>query len=701
LIGTDFSEYFTEPEKARAGYQQVFTDGKVWDYPLEIQHKDGHITPVLYNASVYRDEAGKVIGVFAAARDITDRKKAEEAVKKAYGNLEKLVKERTSELENAYNSLKESEKGLSEAQKMAHIGNWRWNILTGELFWSDELYRIFGLNPQEFKVTYDSFLNYVHPNDRDYLINAINEGLNGNPCTVDYRIILPDEEERIVHTEAEVIFYEENIPIQSKGIVQDITERKRAEEKIQTLANAVESSNDAILTESLEGIITSWNKAAEQVYGYSVQEVIGKNVSILAPPHLREETKKLTEMVIQGKKVHQYETLRERKDGTLINVSITLSPVFDITGKLVAISGIVRDVTERIKAEEELRESEARLRQFYESDMIGVYFFNLDGSITDANDKFLEIVGYTREDLQAGKVNWEKMTPPEYQPLDERAVAEMKTIGVKEPREKEYIRKDGSFVPVTVGIAAFDRIRNDGIAFVLDITEKKKAEEALENIEIARKKEIHHRIKNNLQVISSLLDLQAEQFRNRDSINDLEVLEAFGESKDRVISMALIHEELYKGEEFETLNFSLYIQELAENLFETYSLGDTKISLSMDLEENLFFDMDVAVPLGMILNELVTNSFKHAFMGRDKGEIRIEFYREESTEYKREECEDTNFTLKISDNGVGIPELKVENLDSLGMQLITSLVNQLDGELEVKKRNGTEFAIKFKVTGKK
>ena len=178
----------------------------------------------------------------------------------------------------------------------------------------------------------------------------------------------------------------------------------------------MESSSDAIVTVSLDGIITSWNKAAEQVYGYSVQEVIGKNVSILAPSHLREETKKLTEMVIQGEKVHQYETLRLRKDDTIINVSITLSPVFDITGKLVAISGIVRDVTERIKAEEELRESEARLRQFYESDMIGVYYFNLDGSITDANDKFLEIVGYTREDLQAGKVSWEKMTPSEYRP---------------------------------------------------------------------------------------------------------------------------------------------------------------------------------------------------------------------------------------------------------------------------------------------
>ena len=700
LIGTDFSDYFSEPEKARIGYQHVFTDGEVRDYPLRIQNRNGSATPVLYNASLYKDESGKVIGVFAAARDISDLKKAEKALKEAYSSLENKVKERTAQLEEAYNSLLENERRLNEAQKIAHIGNWDWDIVNEEVYWSDEIYRIGRTTPRESGLSYNEFLSNVHPDDRDYVDNAIKESFNGKAFSIDHRIIAADGEERTVHAQAEVIFDENNTPIKIRGIVQDITESKKTEEKIQTLANAVESSSDAIITVSFDGIITSWNKAAEHVYGYLAEEVLGKSVSILAPSHLREETKKLTEIVIQGEKVHQYETLRLRKDDTIINVSITLSPVFDITGKLVAISGIVRDVTERIKAEEELRESEARLRQFYESDMIGVYYFNLDGLITDANDKLLEIVGYTREDLQAGKVNWEKMTPPEYRPLDERAIAEMKTIGLKEPQEKEYIRKDGSFVPVTVGIAAFDRMRNEGITFVLDITEKKKAEEALENIETARKKEIHHRIKNNLQVISSLLDLQAEQFRNRDNIKDLEVLEAFRESKDRVISMALIHEELYKGEGFETLNFSLYIQELAENLFETYSLGDTKISLSMDLEENLFFDMDVAVPLGMIVNELVSNSLKHAFIGRDKGEIRIELYREESIEFKREECEGTNFTLKISDNGIGIPELKVENLDSLGMQLVTSLVDQLDGELEVKRHNGTEFTMKFTVTEK-
>lgn len=154
-------------------------------------------------------------------------------------------------------------------------------------------------------------------------------------------------------------------------------------------------------------------------------------------------------------------------------------------------------------------------------------------------------------------------------------------------------------------------------------SELEKAYNCLKEIETVRKQEIHHRIKNNLQVISSLLDLQAEQFKNKECIKDSEVLEAFRESQAKVISMALIHEELHKRRGFDTLNFSSYIEKLIDNLFLTYRLENTDVSLKIDLKKDIFFDMDTAIPLGMIMNELVTNSLKYAFIGRDKGEIRI------------------------------------------------------------------------------
>jgi PAS domain S-box-containing protein len=380
--------------------------------------------------------------------DVTKQKQAEKYLKKVHDNLEKLVEERTAELEKAYISLKESEKGLAEAQRMSHIGNWEWDIVTGETHWSDELYRIVGLIPQQFAPSYNEFLKYVHPDDRDYLDSVLKKAVKGKTHSIEYRIVLANGEERAVHMQSEVIFDGKNNPIQIKGIIQDITERKEVEE-------------------------------------------------------------------------------------------------------------------------------------------------------------------------------------------------------------------------------------------------------ALTNIETARKKEIHHRIKNNLQVISSLLDLQADKFDNP------KVIEAFRESQNRVISMALIHEELYKGENTDTLDFSTYIRELAENLFQTYSLSSKNIHLNMDLEENTLFDMDVAVPLGIIVNELISNSLKHAFPGRDSGEIRIKLCREKNGMHKKEDDKVTSFILTVSDNGIGISDnLNIEDVDSLGMQLINTLVDQLDGELEVKRNNGTEFTIRFTVTEK-
>jgi len=235
---------------------------------------------------------------------------------------------------------------------------------------------------------------------------------------------------------------------------------------------------------------------------------------------------------------------------------------------------------------------------------------------------------------------------------------------------------------------------------VTDLTERKKNEEMLANIETARKKEIHHRIKNNLQVISSLLDLQAEKFNNRGCIKDSEILEAFRVSQDRVISMALIHEELHEGGEIDTLNFSPYLERLVENLFHTYTLGDSCISLNLDLEENIFFDMDTAVPLGLIVNELVSNSLKYAFAGRSKGEVQIKLFSQETEKElnnkERLPGRTCRYTLVVSDNGIGIPEdIDFENPDSLGLQLVGILVDQLDGEIELNRENGTEFLIKF------
>jgi PAS domain S-box-containing protein len=548
-------------------------------YEFKLRRKDGSPLWTFVSGKSLFDSNGKFTGTMGMFTDISQRKGAETKLRETLDNLENLVKERTADLENAYNSLKESEKDLAEAQEMAHIGNWNWNIVTNELHWSDEVYRIFGLKPQEFKATFDEYFKYVHPEDRDHLNNAIKKTFEGEPYSVDNKIITANGEERIVHTDAEIIFNEDNIPVYARGIVQDITERKRAEEALRRSEErfrvALKGSRVVMFSQDLD-LRYTW------VYnpspGFKSEDVLDKRDYDIYQPEDAETFVAIKRQVLASGVGRRDEVVTHRPisaGGNLVH-EMTTEPLLDSTGAIVGI-----------------------------------------------------------------------------------------------------------------------------ICVAVDITERKKAEEIMAKIEIARKQEIHHRIKNNLQVISSLLDLQADKFNNKECIKDSEVLEAFKESQNRVISMALIHEELYKGGEFETLNFSPYIKELAENLLQTYNLGDTDISLKLNLAQNVFFDMDTAVPLGIIVNELITNSFKHAFSGRKEGEIQIGLHREENvklTKSTNEDCKSESFALIISDNGVGIPEsLDIEDLDTLGMQLVVSLVDQLDGELETERDNGTKFIIRFTV----
>ena len=184
---------------------------------------------------------------------------------------------------------------------------------------------------------------------------------------------------------------------------------KKSEDKIQMLANVVESSDDAIMTESLDGIITSWNKGAEQVYGYSSKEVEGVPISILEPSILVEETEELTELIKQGDKIHNYETLQLRKDGKIINVSLTLSPVFDASEKLIAISIIARDITKSKKVEEELLKNENRYRTVTEQTGQVVYDYDSRTDTGSWAGALEEVTGYSFEEFKNfGKDFWVK-----------------------------------------------------------------------------------------------------------------------------------------------------------------------------------------------------------------------------------------------------------------------------------------------------
>jgi PAS domain S-box-containing protein len=235
-----------------------------------------------------------------------------------------------------------------------------------------------------------------------------------------------------------------------------------------------------------------------------------------------------------------------------------------LDGKVVSVLAISRDITERKEAEEKLRESEEKYRNIVETANEGILITNNENIIIYVNKKFADMLRYNIEEV-IGKPIWGFISE-EYKHIVKRNL-ENRMQGISESYELKSIRKDGS--SLWLFLNAIPLLDKDGkymgaMSMLTDIGKRKEAEDALTKIEIARKKEIHHRIKNNLQVISSLLSLQAEKFNNREYIKNLEVLEAFKESQDRVMSIALIHEELHEGGGEDSLNFSRYLEMLVD-----------------------------------------------------------------------------------------------------------------------------------------
>ena len=213
------------------------------------------------------------------------------------------------------------------------------------------------------------------------------------------------------------------------------------------------------------------------------------------------------------------------------------------------------------------------------------------------------------------------------------------------------------------------------------ITTRKETEDKLYNTVKEKEillKEVHHRVKNNLQVISSILSLQASY------VSDRKTLEILKESQDRIKTMSFVHESLYQDSDFSSIKLSDYVSTLAQNLIYSYKSDDFNIKLDTHFDE-IFLNLYQAIPCGLIINELVSNALKHAFKKISKGKLSIHIYKKAN-----------KILLNIGDNGIGMPDnINIENTETLGFQLVHALVDQLDGTIDVNNKNGTEYLIKF------
>ncbi|QKQ73889.1 PAS domain S-box protein [Nostoc sp. TCL240-02] len=391
--------------------------------------------------------------------------------------------------------LKNSEERLRLALDVSQMGLWDWNILTNQVIWSENYELLFGLLPSSFDGPYETFQKCVYPEDKQSVMQRISQALaQKTDYNDEFRIIRSDQSVHWISAKGKFVYDECGQAVRMIGVCMETTVCKQAEESTRELTTQVqEQANvlNAILTASVDhiyifdrrGCYQYVSRDAATILGFKPQNLVGKTLQELdLPTELVEQVDNQLKAVIKTGQPIKDECKYVTADGVHYYEYI-LTPLRNLNQSIEGVITVSRDITEHKRAEKSLRESEARFRRLFESNLIGVAFWNVDGFVIDANDAFLQLAGYTREEFAIlGKVNWRELTPIEYKYLDDRAILEVQTTGVSKIYEKEYIHHNGKRVPIVLGIALLNDSQEHGVAFVLDITDRKLAEKECDRL---------------------------------------------------------------------------------------------------------------------------------------------------------------------------------------------------------------------------
>jgi PAS domain S-box-containing protein len=539
--------------------------------------------------------------------------------------------------------------------------------------------------PREFKALRAHAL-YFHPSDREVVISRLRK----EKLLINQEVSLKRKDGRLVWALANISLVEGEPQDEASEIIEqtiiDITERKRVETQVyesrQMLRLVLDNIPQRVYWKDRNSGYVGCNRAFATDAGLTdIAGIVG--TSDLDLPWMEDAALYRADdqqVMEEASAKLGYEQPQTCRDGSTRWLRTNKLPLRDPEGTVIGILGTYEDITERKEAEAEIARLAAAIEQAAEA----VYITDVSGSIQYINPAFTTITGYSRAEalgknprlLKSGKHD-----STFYQSLWTTILAGQVWHG-----ELTNRRKDGTLHPEELSVAPIRDSRGqitNFVAIVQDITDRKRAEEGL-RASLHQKelllKEVHHRVKNNLQVISSLLTLQSG------SVKDQEVLGVLKESESRIRSMALIHQKLYSSDDLAKVDFAQYVASFVVELFQTYSVDSRRIASKLDLDK-VVLDVDTAVPCGLILNELVVNCLKHAFKGGQpdgQGEITIELRARGPA----------GFVLTVRDNGAGLPkDLDISQSQSLGLRIVCGLADQLRGTIEHSSGPGTEFKL--------
>ena len=464
VIHPDYKDYY------RKTWENLLNGESSEDYEYKIITKSGEEKWLNQRNTLIKDHKGNTIAIEGIVTDTTERK-----------NVEEALKDREIEFQN-------ENKKLQRAQRVAKIGIWENNLTTGELQWTEQMYKILGFNPDE-SINLADVISIFPQEELKRFQLAVDAAIKENvPYSLDYRIIRPDGKIRYIHDEGQIIRDDYGEAKTMFGTTQDITDRKIVEKSLKEseskYRNLVEASPGIIWEINKEGIFSYISPRILPILGYKPQELIGRSMfSIIAPEAVESTKKSFMSHIERSDKFITIEVPALRKDGKKPIIEVRSVTMTDINGNIIGLQGIARDITDKTIATKKLKTS---------------------------------------------------------------------------IKEKDILLR-----------------------------------------------EIHHRVKNNMQIISSLLSLQMTHLDHGDAVDLLK------ESQNRVRSMAIIHDKLYQSNDFTKIDLTEYIKSLVNGLFYSYSIED-HINSSIDVDDVLL-NIETAVPFGLILNELISNSLKHGF----------------------------------------------------------------------------------------
>ncbi len=699
-------------QKAFAGFKSKNITKKLINHNL---HKNGTTVILETNGSPIVDEKGNMVGYRGADTDVTEREKAEQELRQRNHELS-VINKISQRLDQLNNPLEIIDSIYAEVSSLTDTGNlYIAQYDNQNQYISFDLYYIEGVRHEiSGRILANGVTDYIIRSKtpilvkRDFatflqthdieLIGKPSLSFLGVPIIADDKVIGVLATQDYNRENA----YEENdlelwttIAAQASGALKnaqlfkalqkELDEHKKTEDALirdeAKFRGTFDHSSVGSAIIGLDKRFIRLNTAFCKFLGYVESELIGKTIADVTYPEDIEIGMKEMKQMAEGEITScRLQKRYLHKDGSIVWGEIGFSLVYDADGKPLYFIPIIQDITERKRAEAALLESEGKYRSIAETATEGIMLSKPDGTITYANKRLAEMLGCTTDELigKAGASFMRNQKPAEQM----RQTFEKQD---SEDKDFEIIRSDGSKQWMLVNAAPI--IGDKGhklatLAMFTDITERKIAEDKVK-ASLAEKevilKEIHHRVKNNMQVISSLLQLQSGFVKNKDDAI------RFQESQRRIHSMGLVYNKLYQSDDLAHISLNEYVRDLVTSLVQAYNSRLETITTSIDVKD-IELGLDLAVPCGLIINEVITNSLKYAFPEGRAGEIRIMIQRTED-----------QIQMLLGDNGKGLPEgLTIGNTNSLGMVLIQTLVeNQLEGTLDLNGANGTEYRISF------